>query len=254
MPFEVWKTYRGSHRHVSTLQAFREIYKSGGIGAFWKGWQPKMVEAALKGGILMYAKEAIVRYSQMVGLGDVTAGLLGGFGGGVAQVIVLGPCTFLVTAAVVGNKNVSMTQRFVDTFKTHGISGFYRGGVALMLRQGSSWASRQGFTEYFRGLMRKHHDNPKTAKLSVGEEMVAGFFGGALSTWNQPFEVLRIEAQSAATKGHASKNIYHTYRHIVQESGHLGLFQGIVPRIGIAVVQTFYLVTVPILLKPYGLI
>lgn len=63
-------------------------------------------------------------------------------------------------------------------------------------------------------------------KLSVGEEALSGVIGGTLSTWNQPFEVLRIEAQASASKGLPPKNIIHTFKHVVKESGYIGLFQG----------------------------
>lgn len=163
-----------------------------------------MVESFLKGGILLYAKESIIRATKKAGLDEVSAGLIGGFGGGennhididndgdvytrailydatrydivtshsakhfvlfivkcqdyyycheaqffivlyasnksiyegVAQVTVLGPCTFLVTAAVTGDKSVSLWQHTVKTYKSHGIGGFYHGGTALVLRQG----------------------------------------------------------------------------------------------------------------------
>ena len=36
------------------------------------------------------------------------------------------------------------------------------------------------------------------AQLTVPEEMTAGVCGGLLSSWNHPFEVCRIEAQSRA--------------------------------------------------------
>jgi len=49
MPFEVWKTRMGSYRNESTMQSFRNIYKEGGVGRFWVGWQPKLVESFLKG-------------------------------------------------------------------------------------------------------------------------------------------------------------------------------------------------------------
>jgi len=49
-----------------------------------------MFEAFSKGAILLFAKDAIMRSSRQFGASDVTAGLLGGFGGGVAQVTVLG--------------------------------------------------------------------------------------------------------------------------------------------------------------------
>jgi len=56
---------------------------------------------------------------------------------GCAQVVVLGPCTFLVTAAVTGgDKTVSVYAHTVNTYRTRGIAGFYHGGTALILRQG----------------------------------------------------------------------------------------------------------------------
>ncbi len=291
LPFEVWKTHMGSFRNQSTVESFKNIYSKGGIRAFWSGWQPKMVESFLKGGILLFAKDAIIRSTSSMGMGEVTSGLVGGFGGGVAQVVVLGPCTYLVTAAVTGNKSSSIFTHIKNTMATRGIAGFYSGGTALMLRQGSNWASRQGFTDLIRAQFKKSHGgDQKTAKLSVWEEAISGtigeclcmvvvvvvlyakffisvlfivgllllllflftFLGGALSTWNQPFEVMRIEAQSAAAKGLPAKGFFDTFKGIVKDSGPLGLFKGIVPRIGICVWQTLFMVTIPYILKPYG--
>jgi hypothetical protein len=141
MPFEVWKTRMGTFRNEKTMEAFRNIYKKGGVGAFWAGWQPKMVESFLKGGILLFSKEAAIRAMLSAGVGEVPAGLAGGFFGGVAQVTVMGPCTFLVTTAVTGDKSVSLLQKTVQTYKTQGIGGFYHGGTALILRQGKRQSS-----------------------------------------------------------------------------------------------------------------
>lgn len=256
MPFEVWKTHMGTYRTETTLGSFRTIYSRGGVVAFWKGWQPKMVESFLKGGILLFAKEGIIRTAKSLGMGDVSSGVLGGFGGGCAQVVVLGPCTYLITAGVAqraGDVQVTMSQRVVQTWQQHGLPGFYRGGTALMLRQGSNWASRQGLTDVIRNrLKQRHGGDVSQARLSVGEEALAGVIGGALSTWNQPFEVMRIEAQAAAARGLASKNIVETAKHIVAENGLVGLFQGVGPRMGLCVVQTLFMVTLPYVLKPYG--
>ena len=232
------------------MQSFRAIYSQGGASAFWAGLQPKLVESFLKGAVLLFSKEAIIRNCQALGMNDVLSGLVGGFGGGVAQVSVVGPCTFLVTASVTGDKSISITQRIVQTYRTRGIGGFYHGGTALMLRQGSNWASRQGFTDAIRmWFLRRHHE--AKPKLSAWEEATAGIIGGALSTWNQPFEVLRIEAQAAAAKGLPPRNIVVTARDIVKESGIGGLFQGILPRMGLCVGQTFFMITVPYMLKGY---
>lgn len=165
----------------------------------------------------------------------------------------MGPCTFLVTAAVTGDKSQSIFEKAKSTWATRGIKGFYSGGTALMLRQGSNWASRQGFTEYVRKLLKERHDNPSNAKLSIAEESLAGIIGGALSTWNQPFEVMRIEAQAAAAKGLPSRSITKVCGDIVKESGVVGLFQGIYPRMGLCIAQTLFMVSVPHVLKQYGL-
>jgi hypothetical protein len=70
-------------------------------------------------------------------------GILAGAGGGVSQVVVMGPCTFLVTGAVTGDQSVSTMQRMQRTWAAKGIKGFYPGGTALMFRQATNWASRQ---------------------------------------------------------------------------------------------------------------
>jgi len=258
LPFEVWKTHMGTYRDQGTMEALRNIYRNKGIGGFWAGWQPKLVEGFLKGGILLFAKDATIRVLTRTGFGEVSSGLIGGFVGGCAQVVVLGPCTFLVTAAVTGgDKSVSVYAHTMNTYRTRGIAGFYHGGTALILRQGTNWASRQGFTDMAREFLKKRHVKPgqdtKQVKLSVGEEALSGVIGGTLSTWNQPFEVLRIEAQAAASKGLPPRNIVQTFKHVVKESGYIGLFQGIIPRCGLCIGQTLFLITIPKLLKPYGL-
>lgn len=35
------------------------MYKNGGVGAFWAGLSPKMVESASKGAVLLWSKELI---------------------------------------------------------------------------------------------------------------------------------------------------------------------------------------------------
>jgi hypothetical protein len=127
----------GTYRKEGTVEAFRNILNKKGVSGFWAGWQPKMIESFLKGGILLFSKEAIIRFCiNTGGMSEISAGLIGGFGGGVAQVTVLGPCTFLVTAAVTGDKSTSLVQKVKTTYSKYGVGGFYHGGTALILRQG----------------------------------------------------------------------------------------------------------------------
>ena len=135
---------------------------------------------------------------------------------------------------------------------------------------GTNWASRQGFTDVARERIREFKAATASSsaiaddgmggkttalvKLSVGEEAVAGTIGGLLSTWNQPFEVMRIEAQSNATKGLPPVGFVGTFKVIMKEHGVRGLFKGIVPRSGLCVAQTLFMVTVPHILKSMDLI
>lgn len=249
MVFETWKTRMGSERGESTAQAFRTIYNREGMKSFYKGGSAKAFESFTKGGILLFSKEAIINSSKSLGLSDVQAGILGGFGGGISQVIVMGPCTYLITASVAGSSasggQMSTMQRMKMTFASSGIKGFYKGGAALMLRQGSNWASRQGLTDYTRKQIKQHTG---VENLSIGQEMAAGALGGALSAWNQPFEVMRIDAQARAAKGQPSLNIVETGQMVAAEDGVSGLFRGILPRIGLCVWQTVFMVSVPYIL------
>jgi hypothetical protein len=111
----------GSYRTETTFEAFRNIYKQGGASAFWAGTGAKMVESATKGAILLYSKEAIASSMLAAGSGETLTGFVSGAGGGVCQVIVMGPCTFLVTAAVNGDKSVSTIQRIQSVYASKGI-------------------------------------------------------------------------------------------------------------------------------------
>ena len=249
MPFEVWKTRMGRNRHETTLEAFNQIYRKGGAAEFWRGTGPKMVESATKGAILMYSKETILERCTQAGLNPTLSGVLAGAGGGVCQVSVMGPCTFLVTGAVTGNTSETTTQRISRTWNQHGLRGFYPGGTAIAFRQATNWASRQGFTEAVRHRFKIWFHGDADAKLSARENIMSGVLGGTLACWNHPFEVARIEAQARADQGQSAKSMVQVFQMVVKENGVRGLFQGIIPRWGLGVWQTTFMVIGPKLVK-----
>ncbi len=51
-------------------------FLKGGYREFWAGFQPKMLESFLKGGILMFSKESIMKVLKGFNIGEVQAGLL----------------------------------------------------------------------------------------------------------------------------------------------------------------------------------
>lgn len=243
MPLEVWKTRMGRFRHETTLTSFHNIYKQNGLPGFWKGLAPKMIESASKGAVLLYAKEAISDAANTAGAGKTTAGFIAGAGGGVCQTVVMGPCTFLVTAVVNGGPNTSVTSQMAKTWAEKGIVGFYPGGVAIAFRQASNWASRQGFTEAARSRLRLALYNDPSARLTKPQEAMCGFAGGMLSCWNHPFEVARIEMQSRAAAGESYQSMVQVFRNVYAQYGVEGLFKGVIPRMGLNIWQTLFMVT-----------
>mmetsp|Transcript_9067 Transcript_9067/g.23711 ORF Transcript_9067/g.23711 Transcript_9067/m.23711 type:complete len:285 (-) Transcript_9067:299-1153(-) len=241
MPLEVWKTHMGRYRNLSTIESLTTIYRENGLCGFWKGSAPKMVESATKGAVLVFAKEAIADGCTSVGVGKVTTGFIAGAGGGVCQTVVMGPCTFLVTATVTGGGSVG--AMLAKTWSEKGLRGFYPGGSAIAFRQATNWASRQGFTDAVRSRARLFFHNDPSAKLSTAQDALCGCLGGVLSSWNHPFEVARIEMQARAVVGQPSLSMLGVFRDVVQQYGVRGLFQGILPRMGLSIWQTLFMVT-----------
>lgn len=219
------------------------MYASGGPRAFWAGTSAKMVESASKGAILMAAKESLNDSLLAAGASPTAAGLLAGAGGGVAQVSIMAPCTFLVTGAVTGDKGVSTMERVRRTYAAKGVRGFYPGGTAIAFRQATNWASRQGFTEAVRERLKLHFHGSADAALTRSQEVCAGVVGGTLACWNHPFEMARIEAQARAEAGQRALSMPGVFSLVLKEQGPAGLFAGVIPRIGLGIWQTLFMVT-----------
>jgi hypothetical protein len=252
MPFEVWKTRMGRFRNEGTMEAFVNVYKRGGVAGFWQGTSAKMVESFSKGAVLLFAKEGLLNVCKSSGVSPFASGLLAGAGAGVAQTTVMGPCTFVVTAMVTGQKDLNVPAFIKQTWTEKGLKGFYPGGTAIAFRQASNWASRQGFTEFFRARIAQMKYGKADAKLTKGEEAMSGVLGGTFSTWNQPFEVARIQMQAAAAAGEKEQpGMPRVMMNVVKDQGPLGLFKGIVPRIGLGIWQTLFMVTGAKILKEY---
>ena len=52
---------------------------------------------------------------------------------------------------------------------------------------------RMGFTRLGEDTIRKARGKGETEKLGAVEKILASSIGGALATWNQPIEVIRVE-------------------------------------------------------------
>ena len=105
-----------------------------------------------------------------------------------------------------------------------------------------------GFARLAESSIRKVKGLGENDKLSAAEKIAASSIGGALATWNQPIEVVRVEMQSMA-KSAASANrtakttIANTLAYIYRENGIKGLYRGVTPRIGLGIWQTVCMVS-----------
>jgi hypothetical protein len=105
-----------------------------------------------------------------------------------------------------------------------------------------------GFARLAETGIRRIKGKSETDKLSALEKIAASTVGGALATWNQPIEVVRVEMQSAA-KSAANANrpakptIVNTLAYIYRENGIKGLYRGVTPRIGLGIWQTICMVS-----------
>lgn len=74
---------------------------------------------------MLYVKEICLNQSLKVGFNPFVSGLIGGFCGGIAQTVVVAPCTFLVTAVVTNHdKSKSVLDLLKSNFKAGGIKSF----------------------------------------------------------------------------------------------------------------------------------
>lgn len=93
--------------------------------------------------------------------------------------------------------------------------------------------------------IRKFKGKGEDEKLTPFEKILSSSIGGALATWNQPIEVVRVEMQSMAKSAERGekKTILNTLSYIYKENGIKGLYRGVTPRIGLGIWQTVCMVS-----------
>jgi len=256
-PLEVLKTQMAANRSESMFQAFRTIWSRGGVLGFYQGLIPwAWIEASTKGGVLLFTASEVETATMKMGVSPGFAGLLGGMTGGVAQAYAtMGFCTTMKTAeitrakqAVTGIKPPSTFKLFADIYRKEGLAGINKGVNAVAVRQCTNWGSRMGFARLAEDMIRSARGKGANDPLGAFDKIISSAIGGALATWNQPIEVVRVEMQSMA-KGAVNVNrpakltIFNTLAFIYKENGIKGLYRGVTPRIGLGIWQTICMVS-----------
>ncbi|KAF9876535.1 hypothetical protein CkaCkLH20_05943 [Colletotrichum karsti] len=230
--------------------AVKKTWGRAGFRGFYQGLIPwAWIEASTKGAILVLTSTEVEFYAKRSGLGTEVAGVLGGIVGGASQAyLTMGVTTCMKTVEVTRQKATGRTpgtmEVFLQILRTKGIRGVNRGVNAVALRQITGWSSRIGISRVAEGQIRSFRGKSPEEKLAPTEKIVASIIGGALSCWNQPFEVVRVEMQSLkADPGRPQQlTMASTARHIWATNGFGGFFRGVVPRIGVAAWATVCMV------------
>lgn len=208
-PMEVLKTYVAANRQDTLRNAVRQTWLRGGFTAFYQGLIPwAWIEASTKGAILVLTSTEVERQCKSrFNANPATAGVLGGMAGGSAQAyLTMGMTTCMKTVevtrtktAVGGGKPAGTMEVFFQILRTKGIRGINKGVNAVALRQITGWSSRIGISRVAESQIRLLGSKSADQKLSFGEKVAASTIGGALSCWNQPFEVCSWDAQVRAS-------------------------------------------------------
>jgi len=256
-PLEVVKTQMAANRSQSILQALKTVWSRGGVVGYYQGLIPwAWIEASTKGAVLIFTASEVETATLGMGLSPAAAGLLGGMSGGVAQAYAtMGFTTCMKTVeitrhkqAATGVKPASTWAVFADIYRKEGLAGVNKGVNAVAVRQCTNWGSRMGFARLAETTIRNIRGKSEADSLGAMDKILASSIGGALATWNQPIEVIRVEMQSMA-KGAASVNrpakltIMNTLSYIYKENGIKGLYRGVTPRIGLGIWQTICMVS-----------
>jgi hypothetical protein len=94
---------------------------------------------------------------------------------------------------VAGAAPESTFKVFMDIYRREGIAGINKGVNAVALRQATNWGSRFGFARLAESSLRNIKGIKEGEKLGAADKILASTIGGALATWNQPIEVVRVE-------------------------------------------------------------
>ncbi|EGY22509.1 hypothetical protein VD0002_g3974 [Verticillium dahliae] len=261
-PLEVVKTTMAANRGDGFTTSLGRIWSRGGVLGFYQGLIPwAWIEASTKGAVLLFVASEAEYYARAAGASEFTGGITGGVVGGVAQAYAtMGFCTCMKTVEITKHKQAaagvvpqSTFATFMDIYRREGIRGINKGVNAVAIRQMTNWGSRFGLSRLAEQGIRRATGKEGGEKLAAWEKILASAFGGGLSAWNQPIEVIRVEMQSKKEDPNRPKKmtVGNTFRYIYDTNGIRGLYRGVAPRIGLGIWQTICMVAMGDMAKTY---
>jgi len=220
---------------------------------FYQGLIPwAWIEASTKGAVLLFVSSEAEYHARTLGAGSFLAGISGGVVGGVVQAYAtMGFCTCMKTVEITRHKQVATGVKppstfavFADIYKREGVAGINKGVNAVAIRQMTNWGSRFGFARLAEQGIKKTTGKGEKDQLNAVEKIASSAVGGAISAWNQPIEVIRVEMQSKKEDPNRPKNltVVKAAKYIYENNGMKGLYRGVAPRVGLGVWQTVCMV------------
>ncbi|KAI0286930.1 mitochondrial carrier [Russula aff. rugulosa BPL654] len=256
-PLEVVKTQMAANRSQTMVQALQTVWARGGFLGFFQGLIPwAWIEASTKGGVLLFTASEIETATTSMGMSPAAGGLLGGMGGGIAQAYAtMGFTTSMKTAEITRHKQAASGVKppstwalFFEIFRKEGIRGVNKGVNAVAVRQCTNWGSRIGLARFAETSIQKVRGKQE-GQSSALDKILSSSIGGALATWNQPIEVIRVEMQNMSKEATSAANrpakltMFNTFGYIYKENGIKGLYRGVTPRVALGIWQTICMVS-----------
>jgi hypothetical protein len=207
-------------------------------GGLYSGLGNRVFEGSLMGGSYLVASR-IAKASLLKTLPNtpkLTALLVGGIAGGLAQSVIMTPCNRVLTHT--HDQKESTVKAIKSIYKKAGFQGYYAGFGAVCARQITNWGSRTTFTELARTTLG-------LSQYGLAGEVASGIVAGVAACWNTPLETLRVSRQVDASNGRVDRSYGDYVKESIAKGGVGDLFKGVRPRCLQSVWQTVWMVVVP---------
>jgi len=228
-------------------------FRNEGVGAFWKGivwaWGREGSYASIKLGAYAPVRDAI-------GAGDKNSPFIlkfaaGAITGGVGSIIG-NPFDVLKTMAQANaGESAGLTSLVSNLYKDQGISGFYRGISANIMRACVLNATKMGCYDISKGYVAEatgwKRKDPRTSFLSA---TLAGFF---MTITVSPFDRIRTQLMNQPTDKEIYTGFADCAAKTIKEGGVMSLWRGFIPIWArFAPTATIQLLTIEALYEAFG--
>ncbi len=192
----------------------KNLWYKHGFKCFHIGFYPWGIIQSIKGLPILFVQGESYYLLNKYQIGNDTSRILiSGFLSGVSQGLILTPVQRLKTIAMTDPdfKRLNAYNILPKFVKKYGFSTLYKGVYPTMLRRGIDWSTR------FYGIHQASNYLGKSlSEMTLIEKMGVGFYGGLLSGFTIPLDVLISKTQEYNNK---KKNSYIILKEEIKRNG-----------------------------------